>query len=72
MVSYAQSQGFGLVLDASQQNSGVLWPSPQSDITKVVVQAYNTKSGIPAPVSVPSAPAPRSTPGPARTPQPHQ
>ncbi|MGA7525030.1 MAG: OmpH family outer membrane protein [Acidobacteriaceae bacterium] len=73
MVSYAQQQGFGLVLDASQQNSGVLWPSPQSDITKVVVEAYNTKSGIPAPVAVPSAPAPhagasRTTP---RTSTPH-
>jgi outer membrane protein len=72
MVTYAQGQGFGLVLDASQQNSGVLWPSPQSDITKVVVDAYNTKSGIPAPVSVPSAPAPRATPGATKTPQPHQ
>jgi len=72
MVNYAQAQGFGLVLDASQQNSGVLWPSPQSDITKVVVDAYNTKSGIPAPVSVPSAPAPRSTPSTTKTPPPHQ
>jgi outer membrane protein len=71
MVTYAQGQGFGLVLDASQQNSGVLWPSPQSDITKVVIDAYNTKSGIPAPVNVPSAPAPRSTPGATKTPQPH-
>lgn len=60
MVSYAQQQGFGLVLDASQQNSGVLWPSPQSDITKPVVEAYNAKSGIPAPAAVPSAPAPHA------------
>lgn len=60
MVSYAQQQGFGLVLDASQQNSGVLWPSPQSDITKPVVEAYNAKSGIPAPANVPSAPAPHA------------
>ncbi len=60
MVTYAQGQGFGLVLDASQQNSGVLWPSPQSDITKAVIQAYNTKSGIPAPAAVPSAPAPHA------------
>ncbi|HEX3659817.1 MAG TPA: OmpH family outer membrane protein [Acidobacteriaceae bacterium] len=67
MVSYAQQQGFGLVLDASQQNSGVLWPSPQSDITKVVVEAYNAKSGIPAPTSVPSAPAPHAGNGPSRT-----
>lgn len=69
MVSYAQQQGFGLVLDASQQNSGVLWPSPQSDITKPVVEAYNAKSGIPAPASVPSAPAPHAggAPGATRT-----
>ncbi|HEX3987301.1 MAG TPA: OmpH family outer membrane protein [Acidobacteriaceae bacterium] len=60
MVSFAQQRGFGLVLDASQQNSGVLWPSPQSDITKEVVEAYNTKSGIPAPAAVPSAPAPHA------------
>jgi outer membrane protein len=69
MVSYAQQQGFGLVLDASQQNSGVLWPSPQSDITKPVTEAYNAKSGIPAPANVPSAPAPHSggMPGAPRT-----
>ena len=77
MVSYAQQQGFGLVLDASQQNSGVLWPSPGSEITKAVVEAYNAKSGIPAPASVPSAPAPHAGgAAPARTaphttPRPH-
>jgi outer membrane protein len=72
MVTYAQGQGFGLVLDASQQNSDVLWPSPSADITKVVVEAYNAKSGIPAPP--PSAPAPRSTTPttPRTTPPTHQ
>jgi outer membrane protein len=62
MTTYAQAQGFHLVLDASQQNSGVLWLTPGTDITKVVVDAYNAKSGIPAPANVPSAPAPRVTP----------
>jgi outer membrane protein len=70
MQSYAQSQGFGLVLDASQQNSGVLWFPQGVDITKAVIEAYNTKSGIPAPVNVPSAPAPRATP--RTTPPAHQ
>jgi outer membrane protein len=70
MTNYAQSQGFNLVLDASQQNSGVLWLTPSSDITKAVTDAYNAKSGIPAPPNVPSAPAPqqRTAPGATRTP----
>jgi outer membrane protein len=69
MVSYAQQQGFGLILDSSQQNSPVLWPSPSADITKAVIEAYNVKSGIPAPpATVPSAPAPHPGTG-ARTPQ---
>ncbi len=69
MVSYAQTQGFNLVLDASQQNSNVLWATPSTDITKPVIDAYNAKSGIPAPANVPSAPSPRSTtPAPRTTP----
>lgn len=66
MITYAQGQGFNLVLDASQQNSNVLWATPSTDITKAVIVAYNTKSGVPAPP--PSAPAPRSTPGATRPP----
>ncbi|HUB20243.1 MAG TPA: OmpH family outer membrane protein [Acidobacteriaceae bacterium] len=64
MISYAQQQGFNLILDASQQGSGVMWATPSTDITKAVIEAYNAKSGVPAPPpTVPSAPAPRSTPG---------
>ena len=62
MSSYAQQHGFSLVLDASQQNSGVLWLTPGADITAAVVEAYNVKSGIPAPTAVPSAPTPHATP----------
>jgi outer membrane protein len=64
MIAYAQGQGFTLVLDAGQQNSNVLWANQSTDITKVVIDAYNAKSGVPAPpAGVPSAPSPRSTPG---------
>lgn len=56
----SKEKGFGLVLDASQQNSGVLWIQPTTDITAEVVKAYNAKSGIPAPTSVPSAPTPHA------------
>jgi outer membrane protein len=59
MTQYAKAHGFGLVLDAGQQNSPVFWWPQTSDITSDVVAAYNASSGIPAPpAGVPSAPAP--------------
>lgn len=64
IASYAHERGFGLVLDASQQTSGVVWASPGTDITEAVIKAYNTKSGIAAPAApVPSAPAPHKPSG---------
>ncbi len=59
--SYAESNGYTVVLDAAasqQQAPTVLWANKSTDITAAVIQAYNTKSGIPAPANVPSAPAP--------------
>jgi outer membrane protein len=66
MVSYANDSGFGVVLDSSvgQQQAfpTVLWHGQSTDITMAVIQAYNTKSGVPAPPpAVPSAPAPSKT-----------
>ena len=57
--TYAKAHGFQLVLDASQQNSPVLWLTPSADITSEVTRAYNAQSGIPAPV--PSAPTPNAS-----------
>ena len=68
MESYAQKRGFTLVLDISQQQSPVLYASNGTNITKDVIDAYNTKSGIPAPPAgaqgaggVPEAPMPHPT-----------
>lgn len=65
---YAQQQGFTLVLDVSQQQNPVLYASESTNITKPVIDAYNVKSGVPAPpapapgaAATPSAPAPRTT-----------
>jgi outer membrane protein len=64
--AYAQQNGFTVVLDGTppQQNSGssqvVLWVAPGTDITKAVIDAYNTKSGVPAPATT-SAPAPAAS-----------
>ena len=63
MESYAQKRGYTLVLDISQQQSPVLYASNGTNITKDVIDAYNAKSGIPAPAAqsssgVPEAPMP--------------
>jgi outer membrane protein len=69
----SQQQGFSLVLDGTtgqQQAPVVLYAVPTIDITKPVIDAYNVKSGVPAPPP-PAAGAPRpaaSTPKPAAKP----
>lgn len=61
--SYARDHGFGVVLDSSSSPGGppaVLWHRQGTDITKEVIDAYNTKSGVPAPSpssNIPSAPS---------------
>ena len=67
MQSYAEAQGFTLVLDVSQQQSPVLFASDSTNITKQVIDAYNLKSGVPAPppsanVDAPKPAAPASRP----------
>jgi outer membrane protein len=67
--TYAKQQGFTLVMDATesqQQAPTVLYHVESSDISKAVVDAYNTKSGVPAPPpqadAIPSAPKPVAKP----------
>jgi Skp family chaperone for outer membrane proteins len=56
---YVSDSGFTLLLDVSSQQSNVMWANQSTDVTQAVVTAYNTSSGIAAPVpSAPSAPAP--------------
>ncbi len=67
--SYATQNGYTLVVDASQQQSPVLWANPSTDISAAVVQAYNQKSGVPAPAagSATTPTAPSATPRPRAT-----
>jgi outer membrane protein len=68
MTQYAQKHGYTLVLDASdQQNATVLWAVESTNITKEIIDAYNTASGIPAP---PPAPQGAAAPGGVDAPQP--
>ena len=75
MQSYAEQQGFTLILDVSQQQSPVLYANTGTNITKAVIDAYNAKSGVPAPPAQPAAqapPAPRPKPAaPAAKPAAH-
>ena len=70
--TYAKEQGFTLVLDASQQQSPVLWAAEATNITQPVIALYNTKSGVPAPPAqsaVPAAPKPSAPKAPAAAPK---
>ncbi len=51
IVSYAQTAGFGMIVDTSNPwpQGPILWALPSIDITRAVVEAYNVKSGVPAP-----------------------
>jgi len=68
--TYAQQHGYTLVLDVAQQQTPVLYAVDSTNITKPIIDAYNAKSGVPAPpaqpagATAPSAPVP-SAPKPA-------
>jgi len=63
--SYAQQHAYTLVLDVAQQQTPVLYAVDASNITKPIIDAYNLKSGVPAPPAQPAGaaapPAPKPT-----------
>ena len=64
IVKHAQEGGFAMIVDTSNPwpQSPVLWYGEGGDITKAVVDLYNTQSGVPAPATSgaakPAAPKP--------------
>jgi len=72
IVKYATDNGFGMIIDTSQPwpQGPVVWYGQAVDITQPVVEAYNVKSGVPAPPppapsaggAKPAAPKPTTTP----------
>ncbi|HLK34824.1 MAG TPA: OmpH family outer membrane protein [Terriglobales bacterium] len=52
---YAKDNGYSLILDVSNQNSPVLWAGASTDVTKAIVEQYNTVSGVAAPPATPAA-----------------
>ena len=45
------------MLDIAQQQSPVLFATDSTNITKAIIDAYNVKSGVPAPASPAADPA---------------
>jgi outer membrane protein len=64
IVKHAQDGGYAMIVDTSNPwpQSPVLWYGEGGDITRAVVDLYNTQSGVPAPASSgaakPTAPKP--------------
>jgi outer membrane protein len=62
VIKYVQDNGYTMLLDNSGQQGGlaVLWTEPgTTDISQAIVDAYNTSSGVAAPVPSGPTPAPR-------------
>ena len=57
---YARTNNYAVILDVSNPQTPVLWASQGTNITKDLVDAYNSESGVPAaPGAKPAAPAPK-------------
>jgi outer membrane protein len=65
MEKYAKDNGYAMVLDVSNPQTPVLYAAPTTNITKDLVDAYNTASPVAAPAAKPAAsnPAPRPATG---------
>jgi len=64
VIKYVQQNGYTMLLDNTGQQGGVtvMWTLPGTDISQAIVDAYNTASGVAAPMpSAPSAVRPRPT-----------
>jgi outer membrane protein len=73
--AYAKDHGYTLVIDvgSQQQSPIVLWAAESTNISQAIVDAYNAKSGVPAPPAQPaSAPRPAAPRKPATAPAPKQ
>jgi outer membrane protein len=72
IVKYSQDNGYGLIIDTSKQwpQGAVVIAGDNFDITKAVVDLYNTQSGVAAPASSGAAKPAGTRPAGAATPKP--
>lgn len=62
---YAKDNNFGVILNVSGQQNAVIWAGQSTDLTAAIVEAYNVKSGVPAPPvgTAPVTPSGAARPG---------
>jgi outer membrane protein len=67
IIKHAQEGGYAMIVDTSNPwpQSPILWYGEGGDITKAVVDLYNTQSGVPAPAATTAPAAPKPTAKPA-------
>jgi outer membrane protein len=67
IIKHAQEGGYAMIVDTSNPwpQSPILWYGEGGDITKAVVDLYNTQSGVPAPAATGPAAPKATTPKPA-------
>jgi outer membrane protein len=67
LVKYANENGFGVIIDTSQPwpQSPIVWWGESLDVTKAIVDQYNTQSGVPAPPPTAGAAKPAGSTRPA-------
>ena len=72
IVKHAQEGGFAMIVDTSNPwpQSPILWYGEGGDITKAVVDLYNTQSGVAAPPATGAATTPKPAAPKATTPKP--
>jgi outer membrane protein len=70
IVKYASENGFGMIIDTSQPwpQGPVVWYGQAVDITQPVIEAYNVKSGVPAPPASAAKPPAAGAAKPGTTP----
>jgi Skp family chaperone for outer membrane proteins len=65
LLDYVQTNGYTILFDVSSEQSSIIWAqqSPSADITRAVIDAYNTASGVAAPAAeAPAAAKPEAKP----------
>lgn len=67
MDKYAKDNNYAVILDVSNPQTPVLWASPATNITKELVDAYNTASPVAAPPARPAGSTGASPTRPAGT-----
>ena len=64
---YARDNGYAVVMDVSNPQTPVLYANPGTNITRALIEAYNTQSPVAAPSPKPAASAPPRPSGAAAT-----